>query len=115
MNTLEGFSSNILAGFQDRYELLELLADAIYEALFQHQGCEGAIIRKRQRANSYAAIVNRAGGSNRPTDQPSAEQPDRDPLVLRKNNEEGIIGTLLEAIRRASAAAQQILARRAAN
>ncbi|KAJ2527219.1 hypothetical protein EV175_007563, partial [Coemansia sp. RSA 1933] len=56
-----------------------------------------------------------AGGSNRPTDQPSAEQLGRDPLVIRKENEDAIIDTLLEAIRRASAAAQQILARRAAN
>ncbi|KAJ2547233.1 hypothetical protein EV175_005302, partial [Coemansia sp. RSA 1933] len=59
--------------------------------------------------------IGRAGGSNLPTDQPSAEQPDRDPLVLRKENENAIIGTLLEAIQIASAEAQTRLARRAAN
>ncbi|KAJ2528693.1 hypothetical protein EV175_007433, partial [Coemansia sp. RSA 1933] len=48
-------------------------------------------------------------------DQPSAEQPSRDPLVRRKANEDAIVRTLLEIIQAASQKAQRNLARRAAS
>ncbi|KAJ2556096.1 hypothetical protein EV175_002118 [Coemansia sp. RSA 1933] len=114
MNTLEGFRSNILAGFQGRYKLLAMLADAIYNTLFQHEGCEGAIIQKVQVANLFESDMDE-DVHDLPSDQPSAEQPGRDPLVRCKVNREAIIGTLLAIIRTASQRAQRNLARRAAN
>ncbi|KAJ2552942.1 hypothetical protein EV175_003119 [Coemansia sp. RSA 1933] len=114
MDSLRSFRSTILAGFQDQYVLLKILADAIYQALFQHKGCEGALIPKMQVVNLFE-LDTEEDVHNLPSDQPSAEQPSCDPLVHRKENEEDIIRTLLEAIKRASAAAQTRLARRAAN
>ncbi|KAJ2557307.1 hypothetical protein EV175_001427 [Coemansia sp. RSA 1933] len=115
MDSLINFRETTLVGFQGRYKLLAMLADAIYQALFQHEGCEGAIIRKVQVANSFESIVNLVVGGSLPSDQPSADQPGRDPLVRRKENEDDIIRTLVTTIQTASTAAQQILARRAAS
>ncbi|KAJ2533656.1 hypothetical protein EV175_007071, partial [Coemansia sp. RSA 1933] len=109
------FRETILVGFHGRYKLLAMLADAIYQALFQHQGCEGAIIRKVQVASLFESVMNLAVGGSLPSDQPFADQPGRDPLVRRKENEDDIIRTLLTAIRTASTVAQQLLAHRAAS
>ncbi|KAJ2528787.1 hypothetical protein EV175_007426, partial [Coemansia sp. RSA 1933] len=96
MDSLRNFRSTILAGFQDQYVLLRQLAVDIYEALFQHKGCEGALlqfektavsqgIRKYLKAVKQSSIRN---GQSKPNphakskgDQASSKQPDPDPLV----------------------------------
>ncbi|KAJ2557281.1 hypothetical protein EV175_001446, partial [Coemansia sp. RSA 1933] len=113
MDSLRNFRLTILAGFQDRYELLKILADAIYEALFQHKGCKGAHIpTQRKSGNPFESDI--AGGSL-PSEQYFAKQSDRDPLVLRKENEKDIIRTLLTTTQNASQRAQRNLEARAAN
>ncbi|KAJ2557135.1 hypothetical protein EV175_001532 [Coemansia sp. RSA 1933] len=114
MHNLDIFRSDILAGFQSKYRLLKLLAAGIYNALFQHQGCEGAIIQTDEIGGTYDSDLDK-DVHNLPSDQPSVEQPNRDPLVRRKVNEEAIVRTLLEIIQAASTAAQQILAHRSVN
>ncbi|KAJ2547324.1 hypothetical protein EV175_005266 [Coemansia sp. RSA 1933] len=115
MDNLGNFRLTILAGFQGKYRLLKPLAAGIYNALFQHQGCEGANIQTDGIGETFESVVNLAVGGSLPSDQPFAEQPGRDPLVRRKENEDDIIRTLLTTIQTASTVAQQILAHRSAN
>ncbi|KAJ2545604.1 hypothetical protein EV175_005808 [Coemansia sp. RSA 1933] len=113
MYSLDIFRLDILAGFQGKYRLLKLLAVDTYNALFQHQGCEGALIQTDGKDEVYETDT-KEDVHYLSSDQPSAEQPGRDPFVLRKENEEDIIRTLLEIIWTASQRAQR-LAHRAAN
>ncbi|KAJ2656561.1 hypothetical protein IWW48_004979 [Coemansia sp. RSA 1200] len=130
MHSLDTFKSTILAGFQDQYVLLKMVAVALYEALFQHKGCEGALLqlpqllqlkravmsqgfRKHLDAIKQPSIRNDQSMPNSPAkskgDQASSKQPDSDPLVNRKLWENAIIDELLKIIKDASVLAEEFL------
>ncbi|KAJ2497747.1 hypothetical protein GGI11_008101 [Coemansia sp. RSA 2049] len=128
LHSLDTFKSTILVGFQDQYVLLRQLAVDIYEALFQHNGCEGSLlqlkkavmsqgIRKYLEAVRQPSIRNVQSKLNPPAkskgDQASSKQPepdsDLDPLVNRKVREEPIINKLLTITNGASVLAEEFL------
>ncbi|KAJ1764832.1 hypothetical protein LPJ74_006558 [Coemansia sp. RSA 1843] len=111
---MDTFSVAILAGFQEKYKLLKLLATNIYMALFQHHGCEGAYFDTGDIATPYsyalaiADILNDLQGG-----QSSSKQPKPDPLTVRKEYEKEIVDDLLKAIRAAAAASEDLCMQRA--
>ncbi|KAJ1661491.1 hypothetical protein EV178_006580 [Coemansia sp. RSA 1646] len=112
MNSMDTFSVSILAGFQEEYNLLKLLATDIYTALFQHNGCEGAyldtkdIVAPHSYALAVAAVLNNQQGG-----QSSGKQPKPDPLAVRKEYEKAIVDDLLKAIQAAAAASEDLCMR----
>ncbi|KAJ1764215.1 hypothetical protein LPJ74_006692, partial [Coemansia sp. RSA 1843] len=107
MNSMDTFSGLILAGFQEEYFVLKLLATNIYMALFQHNGCEGAyfdtkdIVAPHSYALAIAAKLNSLQGG-----QSSSKQSKPDPLAVRKEYEKAIVDDLLKAIRSATEASE---------
>ncbi|KAJ1764686.1 hypothetical protein LPJ74_006599 [Coemansia sp. RSA 1843] len=111
---MDTFSGLILAGFQEEYNLLKLLATEIYMALFQHDGCKGTscdthnIVTSDSYARAVADILNALQGG-----ESSSKQPKPDPLVVRKEYEKAIVNDLLKAIRAAAAASEDLCMQRA--
>ncbi|KAJ2085232.1 hypothetical protein IW138_006439 [Coemansia sp. RSA 986] len=114
MNSMDTFSGLILAGFQEEYNVLKLLATKIYMALFQHDGCKGAyfdtedIVATDSFTLAFADMLNEPQG-----DQSSSKQPKSDPLVVRKEYEKEIVDDLLKAIRAAAAASEDFFLQKA--
>ncbi|KAJ2089061.1 hypothetical protein IW140_005090 [Coemansia sp. RSA 1813] len=106
MDSMVNFTRFILAGFQEKYDLLKLLATDIYMALFQHNGCEGAYFDTQNIVVPYSyalAIANMRKGLQ---GGQSSKQPKPDPLAGRREYEEVIVDNLLEAIRAAATASE---------
>ncbi|KAJ2211585.1 hypothetical protein EV179_005351, partial [Coemansia sp. RSA 487] len=107
MDNIVNFTRLILAGFQEKYKLLKLLATNIYMALFQHDGCEGAYLDTEDIAAPYSYALAVADMLNEPQGgQSSSKQPKPDPLAVRKEYEKEIVDEFLKAIRAATEAAE---------
>ncbi|KAJ2529741.1 hypothetical protein EV175_007348 [Coemansia sp. RSA 1933] len=106
MESLRNFQSTILAGFQDQYVLLKIVAVALYKALFQHKGCEGALLPTEKVDDLFGLEIGKEADEI-PGDQPSVEI--SDPIVARKSCEAQIIPHLLAALRKALAVSETFL------
>ncbi|KAJ2555748.1 hypothetical protein EV175_002189 [Coemansia sp. RSA 1933] len=95
MDTLNAFLVNITEHFIPKYTKLRLLAIALYRALFQHKGCEGATIKKVINASADPDDLKQWFTAEY---QERLNQPGVDPLVTRVGFEEPIIEKLLEVM-----------------
>ncbi|KAJ2511028.1 hypothetical protein H4217_007582 [Coemansia sp. RSA 1939] len=111
MDSFANFNRLVLSGFQGKYEILKVLAIDIYNALFQHKGCEGAFHGERETAtasNKYDIAINKIV-KNMQGIQSHNSQPGSDPLISRDNYKPQILANLLEATRDAAKACEKLL------
>ncbi|PIA18311.1 hypothetical protein COEREDRAFT_79807, partial [Coemansia reversa NRRL 1564] len=94
MHSKDIFNISILTHFHVEYDKLILLASELHEALFLHNGCEGACILRKLPLHTPAV-----GGSN----MPSASVPNKksnDPLLKRVQYEQAIVENLQKIMSR---------------
>ncbi|KAJ2799500.1 hypothetical protein H4R20_004416 [Coemansia guatemalensis] len=94
MHSKDNFNSNILQHFHGEYDQLIFLAIELHEALFLHEGCEGAAALKQLPTRKHP--VDRSNLISTPTTSPELY----DPLPKRVQYEQAIVQNLEQVMSR---------------